>query len=391
LGNWAREQLYLHPSPDGKLLFIGHNSGEKKNNIFKGMVVNWEFEAVNYFTIELGKKGWVALNEAYVSNEGHVVFQDYDKDETYAIWPDEEEVQKFDLNENDMRISGLTAQLHNGSLFVSGSLTGSKKYDGLDGIFLTNLSSDGDHDHLIYKKLSEEDVRDIMTEDELDMIREKKVEDKRKKKKKKKRKKKKKKKKKKKNKSLIPETRNGMVIRGLRKIGETYVMDAEVYYWYVVVTQTDKTTTTTYHYVYKDIFLFGFDAKSGDHLWSQRIEKYRHTINDQGQKGGYAVHQGDNSLDFIFIVRPESLGDKINMKECEPERDIYEPKDNRKNQERFILVRINEHGEKEYFNYGDVYKKLHNAVVLDPLMNNKEECRFYLPAYHYMKLNFEED
>ena len=55
------------------------------------------------------------------------------------------------------------------------------------------------------------------------------------------------------------------------------------------------------------------------------------------------------------------------------------------------MARVDKEGEKEYFNYGDVYKKLFNMPVLDPLMNDEEECKFYMPAYHYLNMTFEEE
>lgn len=396
LGNWGLEQLYIHQSEDKSKLFIGHNSGGKKGNQFRMMVVDSVFDSYNYQIMKLGKKGFMHLNEVTVSNQGHIVFNDYKKNKVYAAWPNADSLLKYDLKEENLRVSAIGAQVVNNNLYVSGSLTGHKKYDGLDGVFLTLLHDDGDHDNLVYKKLSKDDLKEIMTEEELAKIRDKKEVNKSKKKKKKKKKQKKKKKKKKKkkqkyDKNPIPELRNGIQVRGIRKVGDTYVLDTEVYYWYVVVTRTDKTVTYTYYYVYKDIFLFGFDAESGEHKWSERIEKYRQTVNDNGIKGGYLVHHGGDQLDFMFVVRPNTLGEDVKLNECEPDRDIFEPKDNRKNQERFIIVSVDEDGEKTYYNYGDVYKKLHNLPVLDPIINDQEECRFYLPAYHYLKLRFEEE
>lgn len=65
-------------------------------------------------------------------------------------------------------------------------------------------------------------------------------------------------------------------------------------------------TRTTYHYYYNDIIVINFDAK-GEMIWTEKIAKRQHTVNDNGYYSSYVLSVVDDRLFFIFNDHPKNL------------------------------------------------------------------------------------
>ena len=53
------------------------------------------------------------------------------------------------------------------------------------------------------------------------------------------------------------------------------------------------------HYHYNDIFIFRMDPQ-GNLLWTNRIKKKQHTVNDKGTLSSYFLYKNENNLNFMF-------------------------------------------------------------------------------------------
>lgn len=82
---------------------------------------------------------------------------------------------------------------------------------------------------------------------------------------------------------------------------DSYFVLGEHYYQYTDRNYDPRTniTTTTENYNYNSIVAAYFDA-NGNHLWSERVPKFQHTINDFGYYSSFAVMQNKNEIYLFF-------------------------------------------------------------------------------------------
>ncbi len=82
---------------------------------------------------------------------------------------------------------------------------------------------------------------------------------------------------------------------------DSYFLLGEHFYQYTDRNYDPRTniTTTTENYNYNSIIAAYFDA-NGNHLWSDRIPKYQHTVNDFGYYSSFSVMQHKNGLYLFF-------------------------------------------------------------------------------------------
>lgn len=94
---------------------------------------------------------------------------------------------------------------------------------------------------------------------------------------------------------------------------------AEQYYVDVVTTfYTDQNgvshTRTTYHFYYNDIIVINISAE-GEIIWTEKIPKRQHTINDNGYYSSYVRAYVGNKLFFVYNDNPKNMfykdGDKL--------------------------------------------------------------------------------
>ncbi len=102
---------------------------------------------------------------------------------------------------------------------------------------------------------------------------------------------------------------------------------AEQYYVRTVTTSTtdangNRHTHTTYHYYYNDIYIIKID-KSGEILWTSKIDKYQHSINDGGYRSSFHLHTRGDEIFLIYNLSTRAYYDKEVWKAM--------PKDERKN------------------------------------------------------------
>lgn len=82
---------------------------------------------------------------------------------------------------------------------------------------------------------------------------------------------------------------------------DSYFILGEHFYQYTERNYDPRTniTTTTENYNYNSIIAAYFDA-NGNHLWSERIPKFQHTINDYGYYSSFSVMFNGNNLYLFF-------------------------------------------------------------------------------------------
>lgn len=90
---------------------------------------------------------------------------------------------------------------------------------------------------------------------------------------------------------------------------KSYFLLGEHYYQYTERNYDPRTniTTTTENYNYNSIIVAYFDA-NGNHLWSDRIPKFQHTINDFGYYSSFTTMHYENEI-FIFFNDTERNND----------------------------------------------------------------------------------
>lgn len=81
----------------------------------------------------------------------------------------------------------------------------------------------------------------------------------------------------------------------------SYFLFGEHYYHYTDRNYDPRTniTTTTENYNYNSIIVAYFDA-SGNHVWTDRIPKFQHTINDFGYYSSFTVMKNKNEVYLFF-------------------------------------------------------------------------------------------
>jgi hypothetical protein len=83
--------------------------------------------------------------------------------------------------------------------------------------------------------------------------------------------------------------------------------------WYVrEVTRTSTgangamTTTTTFHYHFNSIVVINFD-QDGNEIWTEKIKKNQHTINDGGFYSSFVLTVKDDQMFFVFNDNPRNI------------------------------------------------------------------------------------
>jgi hypothetical protein len=66
------------------------------------------------------------------------------------------------------------------------------------------------------------------------------------------------------------------------------------------------TTQTNYHYYYNDIILVKF-TPAGEILWTQKVPKTQHTVNDSGFYSSYCLVITKGKICFVFNDSPKNL------------------------------------------------------------------------------------
>lgn len=135
---------------------------------------------------------------------------------------------------------------------------------------------------------------------------------------------------------------------------------AEQYYVRVVTTTTtdsngNRRTKTTYHYYYNDIYIIKID-KTGEIVWTSKIDKYQHSVNDGGYRSSYHLHAKDDNLYLIYNLSTRSYYERDEWKAL--------PKSERKNYLTLIST---------VFPDGEIKDEL--------LLNNSKEEIYMVPKY----------
>jgi len=189
----------------------------------------------------------------------------------YSLWaydPKKKFLKEFDLRLKNKWINGIKLEYNNsGELLVSGFINETRN-QAINGVFSLLISPEMTVVASSYYKYKRAFYEKFVDPKKVDKVKE--LED--------------------------IALRNCIVLKD-----NSYFLLGEHYYQYTERNYDPRTniTTTTENYNYNSIVAAYFDP-SGNHLWSDRIPKFQHTINDFGYYSSFGVMQHENEI-FIFI------------------------------------------------------------------------------------------
>ena len=190
---------------------------------------------------------------------------------TYALWaykPEDKFLKEFELRLNNRWINGVKMHYDGkGELLISG-FTNETRKKTVNGVFSLIINKDFTIKQNHTYKFTKAFLSKFLTAKELD--RQKELED--------------------------------MILRDLVLLSDgSYFLLSEHYNQYTERNYDPRTniTTTTEHYNYNSIMVSYFD-KTGKHIWSDRIPKFQHSINDFGYFSSFSYLHNKNDI-YIFF------------------------------------------------------------------------------------------
>ncbi len=189
----------------------------------------------------------------------------------YAIWGYDQDLKflkEFDLRLKNKWINGIKMAFDaKGDLMVGGFINESRNYS-VNGVFSMQISPDLTVLRTNYYKYKRSFYEKFIEQKKLDKVKE----------------------------------LDDIVIRDLIVMNDdSYFITAEHFYKYTERNYDPRTniTTTTDNYNYNSIVVAYFDKK-GNHLWSERIPKFQHSVNDGGYFSSFSTMKVADEL-FLFF------------------------------------------------------------------------------------------